>query len=228
MSNFVFVSDSEPLENQWVSAYEEMDAAELSCDHCMKSQITFVKKCGIFDGICIPIPNNQPASGYIQAMIGLQEYDVDKIIAGCKEEEAIKGNYLAHSYILRAYTNAVINSSPTNFGQEYSNDIRRLNRIILDEECPENIKFHARLCRANLYMRKSKFKDADRDFDVLEEKHHNNALVYVIKSGAMMQLSLHKKEFIEPLKICCSLHRIYMTFNSKKPLQREELVPVFE
>lgn len=182
-----------------------MGADDLHCDHCMKRQMTFVNDCGIFDPICVPIPENGPPTGYIQAMMGVKELNVDKIMTGCKDEEASKGPYLAQSYIIRAYINSMVIASPSNFTLECSNDMRRLHGIILDEKTPENIKFHARLCHANVNFRRLKFEDANRDLELLEKKYPNNALLYVIKSGALLQLPFSHNEFFEPLKRCCLL-----------------------
>lgn len=198
--------DSDPPGLQWSVAYSEMEADELHCDHCISNQVRFIKNCGILDPMCVPIPNNnQPPIGYIKAMVGLKEFNVDKIMAGCKEEEAMKGDYLAYSFIVRAYMNTVAITSPSNLRREYPIDMRRINELIRDEKTPENIKFNALLCRANMYHRQFKFKEANSDLKSLEENYKNNPLVYLIKSGALMQFAQNKPEFMEPLKKCCAL-----------------------
>lgn len=202
---YIFLSDSVQADLQWKMAYFEMEADELQCDHCQENQVRFVKNCGILDQITVPIPSNQPHVGYIKAMVGLKELKVEKIMAGCKEEESIKGKYLAESFILRAYMNTVAIQSPTNLNREYPKDLRRMNELIWDEKTPENIKFNALLCRANMYNRQQKFKDAESELNALEEKNRNNPLVYIIKSGALMMLSQSKPEFLGALTKCCSL-----------------------
>lgn len=199
-----FFLDWDPLEDQWQNAYVEMDADKLHCDHCMRSQMIFVKNCGIFDALSVPIPKNQAAIGYTRAMIGVNELNVDKIMGGCKEEEAIKGKHLAQSYIMRAYMNSLV-LSPSNFQKESSKDLRHLKEIISDVKSPENIKFHAILCRANFYNRIHQFGDAKRDLKSIEKKYKNSGLFHVIKSGALLQLSQSNAEFIEPLSTCCKL-----------------------
>lgn len=177
----------------------------MHCDHCIKTQMQFVKKSGILNLISVPIPKNRPHVGYIKAMVGLHELNADKIMAGCKEEEDMNGPYLAQSYIVRAYLNTVGVTSPSNLHHEYPIDLRRMNELIWDENTPENIKFNARLCRANMYNRQLNFAEANEDLKVLEEKYENNALVYLVKSGALMQLSQSQKHFMEALNKCCTL-----------------------
>lgn len=186
-------------------AYTEMEADELHCSHCMMSQIKFLKNCGILDLICVPIPKNQPHIGYIKAMVGMNQFDLDKIMAGCKEEEAMNGKYLAQSFIVRAYMNTVAVKSVSKFSREYPKDLRRMNMLIWDEQTPEDIKFNALLCRANMYNRRGNFKDASTELKSLEEKCKNNTLVYIVKSGALMQLSQRYPEFSEALHKCCTL-----------------------
>lgn len=190
---------------QWKLAYFEMEANELYCDHCIQTQLKFIKKTGILDLISVPIPDNETHVGFVKAMVGLNELNIDKIIAGCKEEEAMKGNYLAQSYIVRAYMNTMAITSTSNLDREYPKDLRRMNEIIWDEKTPENIKFNAILCRANMYNRKGDFKEAIAELKPLEKKYKNNPLVYIIKSGALMQLSQTKPEFLKALHKCCAL-----------------------
>lgn len=201
---FLF-SDLHPSKLQWQMAYSEMEANELLCDHCTRSQIKFVKNCGILDLISVPIPNNQPHTGFIKAMVGLNKFDIDKIMAGCKEEEVSKGKYLAQSFIVRAYMNAVALTSSSKCSLEYPKDLRRMNELIWDGTTSENIKFNALLCRATLYQRKLNLKAANHDLKSLEEKYKNNPQVYIIKSGALLQLSLQRPEFMEALNKCCKL-----------------------
>lgn len=190
---------------QWRMAYSEMEADELYCDHCFINQIKFVKNCGILSLIIVPIPNNQPHTGYIKAMVGLNEFDLDKIMAGCNEEEAANGKYLAESFIVRAYMNTVVITSSRILNREYPKELRRMNELISNEKSSENIKFNAMLCRANMYNLQYQFKDANRDLKVLEEKQKNSAQVYIIKSGALIQLSQQHPEFMEALSKCCKL-----------------------
>lgn len=208
---FIVLSDSIQADLQWKMAYFEMDAAELQCDHCQANQLKFIKDCGILNQITVPIPSNQPSDqpnvvGYIKAMVGLNESNVEKIMAGCKEEESMKGKYLAESYILRAYMNTVALSSPTNLDREYPKDLRRMNELIWDEKTPEKIKFNALLCRANMYNRQQKYNDAESELNAIEKKYNrNNSMVYIIKSGALMTLAHSKPEFLPALTKCCSL-----------------------
>lgn len=182
-----------------------MEADELQCDHCQENQVKFVKNSGILDLLTVPIPSNQPHVGYIKAMVGLKELNVGKIMAGCKEEESMKGKYLSESFIVRAYMNTVAISLPSNLNREYPKDLRRMNELIWDEKTPENIKFNALLCRANMYNRQQNFKDAESELNALDEKYRNNSLVYIIKSGALMMLAHGKPEFLGALAKCCSL-----------------------
>ncbi|XP_037033876.1 mitochondrial import receptor subunit TOM70-like [Bradysia coprophila] len=198
--------DSTPSDVQWKLAYFETEADELHCDHCQGNQVKFLINCGILEPLTVPIPNNQPRVGYIKAMVGLKEQNVDKIIAGCTEEETTKGTYLAESFILRAYMNAVAISSPSNISREYRKDLQRLNELIRNEKTPENIKFNALLCRANMYNRQQNFKDAQSELNALDKKHKNNRLVYIIKSGALMMLAHGKPEYLPMLSKCCLLN----------------------
>lgn len=182
-----------------------MEANELQCDHCQENQVKFIKNCGILEPLTIPIPNNQPHVGYIKAMVGLKEKNVNKIMDGCKEEEAMKGSYLAESFILRAYMNTVAISSPTNLNRECPKDLRRMNELIWDTKTPDHIKFNALLCRANIYNRQQNFKDAESELNALEKKHKDNALVYIIKSGALMMFAHGKPEYLPILSKCCAL-----------------------
>ncbi|XP_037036051.1 mitochondrial import receptor subunit TOM70-like [Bradysia coprophila] len=197
--------DEHPTEMQWKMAYLEMEAEELSCEHCIQTQLKFIKNIGILDLISVPIPNNETHIGYIKAMAGLKELNIDKIMAGCIEEEAMKGNHLAQSFILRAYMNTVAKTSPSNTKREYPKDLRRMNELILDENTSENIKFNALLCRANMYNRKGDFEEASAELKPLEKKYKNNPLVYIIKSGALLQLSQSNPKFLKELNNCCTL-----------------------
>lgn len=202
---FVFVSDEHSLHRQWQIAFSEMEAAELHCDHCVTNQIRFVKNSGILHLITVPIPDDEPPVGYLKAMVGLEELNVDKIMAGCKEEEDRKGPHLAESFIVRAYMNTVAITSPSNLDREFPKDLRRMNELIWDVSSAENIKFNALLCRANMYNRQHNFLEANRDLKTLEEEHPNNPLVYIIKSGSLMQFPQSKQQFMDALNKCCSL-----------------------
>lgn len=100
---------------QLIIAYKEMGGASLFCGDCLKRHLIFVKKCGVFDPISVPIPANQPLTGYIRAMAGIRDSNVDEIMAGCEEEIDSLGMHLVRSYILKAYMDAVVIHKPANF-----------------------------------------------------------------------------------------------------------------
>lgn len=58
---------------------------------------------------------------------------------------------------------------------------------------------------ANMNNRRGNFKDANTELKSMEEKCKNNPLVYIVKSGALMQLSQSRPEFLEALYKCCTL-----------------------
>lgn len=197
----VYVSDLDPVTSQWKKAYDEMDAASLFCDHCLKQQLTVIRECGILDPISVPIPENHSVAGYIRAMAGVKELNLNEIMAGCEEEKTSKGKYLAQSYILKSYMNSVVIQSTLT--EEWHRDMQRMNAIISTATTPENIKHQAKLCRANLYNSKGQFDEANRDLKSLEKQYANSGSFHVIKSGALFQFALNNKNFCKSLAQCC-------------------------
>lgn len=182
-----------------------MDAASLYCDHCLKQHMLFVKRCGVFDPISVPIPDqpeNQPWTGYIRAMAGIKELNIPEIMAGCDEEIASNGEYLAQSYILKAYMNSVVIQSPTTLTDDLRHDMQHMNDIISDATLPEAVTHQAKLCRANLHNRKGEFAEANRDLQSLKEQYGNTGLFHVIKSSALFQYALKNEDFIDSLATC--------------------------
>lgn len=182
-----------------------MDAASLFCDRCLKQHMLFVKRCGFFDPISVPIPDNpenQPWIGYIRAMAGIKELNVPEIMAGCDEEIATMGKYSAKSHILKAYMNSVVIQSPITLADDLQQDTQRMNDIISDAASPETVKHQAKLCRATLYTRKGQFGAANLDLNSLENRYGNTGLFHVIKSGAIFQFALKNEDFIESLVNC--------------------------
>lgn len=182
-----------------------MDAISLTCDDCLKQQIMVVKKCGIIDPISVPIPKNQPITGYFRAMKGFNELKLNDIMTGCEEEVSANGKYLAQSYILMAYMKVVVIASESAHPKEWLEDIQNMNDVISDTATPERLKFHAKLCRANLYNRSGLFDEAIQELKPLEDQYANNGLLHVIKCGALFQLAFKNKYFYQELKKCCQL-----------------------
>lgn len=159
----------------------------------------------MIDPISVQIPSNQPLTGYIRAMAGINEVNLDEIMTGCEEENTSKGKYLARSYILKAYMNSVVIQSPSYLKQDWHQDMQRMNEIISAAKIAENIKHQAKLCRASLYNRRGQFQDANCDLKSLEKQYTNDGLFHVIKSGALFQFALSNRNFLEPLVKCSRL-----------------------
>lgn len=169
----------------------------------MKQHLMFVKKCAVFDPIIVPIPENQPLSGYIRAMAGIQELKLDKIMAGCEEEITSMGFYLDRSYILKAYMNSAVIQSPAK--EDLQQDMRRMNQIISSVNSPAKIKHQSKFCRVSLYHHKCKFLEAENDLSSLEDRYGNTGLFHVIKSGALFQFVLKHQSCFESLAKCSEL-----------------------
>lgn len=182
-----------------------MESVSLTCDHCLKQQITFVKQCGVLDPISVPNPGNQPVTGFLRSMKGINEVNLDEIMAGCEEEKSSDGQYLAQSYILKAYMNSVVIQSPSYLQTDWQQDMQHMNEIISAAKYTENLKHQAILCRANLYNSVGLFQVADCDLNSLEKQYTNNGLFHVIKSGALFQFALSNRNFLEPLVKCSRL-----------------------
>lgn len=183
-----------------------MDIASMSCDDCTKQQMEFVQKCGIFDAISVPIPENQPVkTGFMRAMAGINDLNKDEIMAGCDEEISSKGKFLAQSYILMTYMKSVVIQSPKTIDEDVRQGIQRMNAIILDATIPEKIKHQAIFCRANLYNRRYEFFEACRDLDSLEDQYGSTGLFHVIKSCALYQMALENEDFHESLEKCAEV-----------------------
>lgn len=197
-------SEKEPSIIQWRRAYDEMDAESLFCDHCLKQQLIFVKKCGIFDPITVPIPTeNKSLTGYVRAMAGVKELNIDEIMAGCEEEIMSNGIYIPQSYILKAYMNSVVIRSPSTL-KEWPQDMKHMDAIV-SSSTNENLKHQAKLCRANLYNSRGQYRDADLDLKSLEKQYGSTGHFHVIKSGAVFQFALNNVNFLEPLVECARL-----------------------
>lgn len=188
-------------------AYAEMDAESLFCDFCLKKQMLFVKKCGVFDPISVLIPENpenRPVTGYIRAMVGIKELNIPETMSGCDEEISSKGKYLAESYILKAYMDSVVLQTPTTVIEDSEQAMERMNDIILDETVPEKVKHQAKFCRVNLYNRKREFEAADCDLQSLKDEYGNTGLFHVIESSTLFLFALHDEDFFESLVECAN------------------------
>ncbi|KAG4077531.1 hypothetical protein HA402_002958 [Bradysia odoriphaga] len=200
--------DKDPETIQWRKAYDEMDAASLFCDLCLNRHMRFVKNCGVFEPISVPVPDNpksQPWTGFIRAMVGIKNLNIPEIMAGCDEEIVSKGKYLAQSYILQAYMSSVVIQSPATVNDDLQRDMQRMNDIISDVTIPETVKDQAKFCRANLNNRNGRFIEADRDLKSLEDQYGNTGLFNVIKSCALFQFALRDESFFKSLEKCAKI-----------------------
>lgn len=162
----------------------------------------------MFELISVPISDNsenQSRTGYIRAMAGLKALNIPEIISGCDEEIAAKGEYLAQSYILQAYMSSVVIQSPATIDDDWLRDVQRMNAVIADVSVPEIIKHQAMFCRANLYNRNGRFKEANRDLKSLEDQYGNTGLFHVIKSCALFQFALNNESFFDLLVKCANI-----------------------
>lgn len=116
-------------------------------------------------------------------MKGLSDMDENEIMSGCKEEIFKRGEYLAQSYILLGYMHTVVFSyTPT---MDKHRDLEELEYIITNVNTSKEIKFSARLCRANVYDSMTFLWQASSILNELETEYPDNALIYVIKSGML-------------------------------------------
>lgn len=130
--------------------------------------------------------------------------DEKGIMSGCKEEIFKRGEYLAQSYILLGYMHTVV--FPYTPTMDKHRDLEELEYIITNVNTSKEIKFSARLCRANVYNSMTFLWKASSVLNELETEYSDNGLIYVIKSGMLTYQTFHLiPDRYKSLCRCCDL-----------------------
>lgn len=148
------------------------------------------------DSITITFSSDLAPVGYVRAMNGLTNMNIDEIILGCNEEMSKRGEYFAQSCILHGYMKTVV------FLYEPETiDLLQLNDIMFDKETPLTIQFSAILCRAHM-----NYQICDCALNTLATELPDNGLVYIVKSGMLTkQRVISSVERYKGLRRCCLL-----------------------
>lgn len=193
-----------------------MDCKKPDCAHCRSERLRMLTKSGILVSITIKFASDLPNKGYIRAMKGLIDMNDREIMIGCNEEMANRGEYFDQSCILRAYMNVVVYPSSSEIDRY--RDLEQLNSIISRNESSMEVKFGAKLCRANIFIHGGRLSEANRFLDEVEADYPNNGLVYIIKCGALTMKSVGYPQLYDNLCRCCALLPNFFEVHFQKAL----------
>lgn len=101
-------------------------------------------KSTILDDILVPIGNKSTTKGYLRAMKGLKEFQLEEVRAGCREEISSKGQYLIEGRILLAYMDSHSGIS--------ENDSKELHALMHNSKLTQKQTINVKLAIGNFSM----------------------------------------------------------------------------